>query len=408
MKVVEVVPRVVGTAWRELTFVELVTDDGLRGVGEVRMVNKTETLVACIRELGERYVLGRDPADMERLAWNVQWAEYGRAGEITQSALAALDVACWDLLGQSLGVPVWKLLGGMFRSRVPAYANGWYQAELDPDAIADLARDVIARGYRGLKLDPFGAASMELSRPELRRAVAVVAAVREAVGPDIALMIEMHGRFSPGVAVRVAEQLAPLDPEWLEEPVPPYNAASMRRVRAGTTQQLATGERAHTLSELRELVEEGLVDVVQADLTHFGGLTGIRKLAGWLSLYDLLLAPHNVCGPVGTAANVHLAVATQSYKVLEHFNDFADTWVSELVDQAPTVEPSDGCFPLPTRPGLGVRLNLDACDAHPSTRAHFDLFTPGWERRLPQTSRPDGPPVRRLVDTATEEGAHPR
>src|SRR5438477_10496368 len=145
---------IVGTPWRELVFLELSTDDGLTGVGEVRMVNKTETLVACIEELARRYVIGADPFDVERLAWNVQRAEYGRPGEVTQSTLAAFDVACWDLMAQSLGVPVWKLLGGRFRDRVLAYANGWYQAERDADAIARLARQVVARGYRALTLDP--------------------------------------------------------------------------------------------------------------------------------------------------------------------------------------------------------------------------------------------------------------
>src|SRR5438445_9379577 len=131
MKIVEARTTVVGTPWRELTFVELTTDDGLTGVGEVRMVNKTETLVACIGELAPRYVIGSSPFDVERLAWNVQRAEYGRAGEVTQSALSAFDVACWDLMGQALGVPVLMILGWRFRERVHAYANGWYTSKRD-------------------------------------------------------------------------------------------------------------------------------------------------------------------------------------------------------------------------------------------------------------------------------------
>src|SRR5262245_58557782 len=154
------------------------------------MVNKTSTLVACLDELAPRYVIGSDPFDVERLAWNIQRAEYGRAGEIAQSALASFDVACWDLIGQSLNVPIWKLICGKFRDRVPAYANGWYQAEREPRAIASLAGLVVDRGYRALKLDPFGAASAELPTPQRRRAVEIVAAVREAVGPDVQILIE--------------------------------------------------------------------------------------------------------------------------------------------------------------------------------------------------------------------------
>jgi galactonate dehydratase len=381
MRITDVRTTVVGAPWRELTFVELLTDEGLTGVGEVRMVNKTATLVAMVGELAPRHVVGADPFDVERLAWRVQRGEYGRVGEVSQSALAAFDMACWDIMGQALGVPVWKLLGGRVRERVPAYANGWYTVERDPERVARQARKVVERGYRALKLDPFGPASAELDAAERRRSAGIVAAVREAVGPDVQLMVEMHGRFTPATAIRVAAMLEPYDPEWIEEPVPPENAAALASVRRATRIPVATGERIHHLPEFRELFERGAVDVVQADLSHFGGFLEMKRLAGWADAYYALLAPHNVCGPVATAANLHLAVSTTNYKVLEHFNDFADPWVGELVDQAPTVEPADGCFGVPTRPGLGVRLDHDVCRQHPPTGARLDLFRPGWERR---------------------------
>ncbi len=382
MNILETRITVVGAPWRELVFLELTTDAGLTGVAEVRMVNKTETLVACIEELAPRYVIGSDPFDVERLAWNVQRAEYGRPGEVTQSALAAFDIACWDLMGQSLGVPVWKLLGGRFRDRVPAYANAWYQAEREAGAIARLAKEVVARGYRALKLDPFGAASAELPAADRRRSEAIVAAVRDAVGPDVQILVEMHGRFTPATAVRVATMLEPYDPEWIEEPVPPENAAALARVRQATRIPIATGERAHTIADIREFIEGGLADVVQVDLTHFGGFLAMKQLAGWAAAHYLLMAPHNVCGPVGTMANVHLAVATPNYKILEHFNDFADPWVHDLVDHSPRVSAEDGCFDLPQRPGLGVRLNHDVCRAHPRTGGRIKLFEAGWEKRV--------------------------
>jgi len=381
VKITDLRVTVVGAPWRELVFLELTTDTGVTGVSEVRMVNKTDTLVACIGELAPRYVVGADPFDVERLAWNVQRAEYGRPGEVTQSALAAFDVACWDLMGQSLGVPVWKLLGGKFRERVPAYANGWYQAEREAGAITRLAKQVVARGYRALKLDPFGAASAELPAADRRRAEAIIAGVRDAVGPDVAIFVEMHGRFTPATAARVAAMLEPYDPEWIEEPVPPENAAALQRVRASTRIPIATGERAHTIADIREFVETGAADIVQVDRTHFGGFLPMKHLAGWADAHYLLLAPHNVCGPVGTMANVHFAVATPNYKVLEHFNDFADPWVHDLVDHPPRVSVDDGCFGLPDRPGLGVRLNHDACAAHPRSGGRINLFEAGWERR---------------------------
>jgi galactonate dehydratase len=381
MRIVDVVTTVVGAPWRELTFVELVTDDERRGLAEVRMITKTDTLLACISELADRHVVGSDPFDLETLAFNVQRAEYGRPGEITQSALAAFDIACWDLIGQALGVPVWKLLGGRYRDRVRAYANGWYQTNRNPAAFAERARDVVARGYKALKVDPFGNAQTWLPPGERQRSIALVAAVRDAVGPDVEIMIEMHGRFSAAAATEIAVELEPFAPAWLEEPVTFDVPVGLARVRSATRRPIATGERLHLLSDFRAIIEQGLVDIVQADLTHFGGFTGLRRLAGWAEAYELPLAPHNVCGPVGTAANIHFAVATPNYLILEHFNDFADTWVSDLVDESPMVDPVDGCFPAPSAPGLGIRLDHDACAEHPRTHTGIFLFSEGWERR---------------------------
>jgi galactonate dehydratase len=381
VQVINVRTTVVGTPWRDLVFVELETDDGLVGVGEVRPVNKTDSFVAVVEELAARYVIGADPFDTERLAWAIERLEYGRPGEHSQSALAAFDMASWDLIGQSLGVPVWRLLGGRFRDRVPAYANGWYQADLEPARIAALAAGVVARGYRAMKLDPFGAASVRLDTASRRRAMAVVAAVREAIGPDVELMIEMHGRFLPDGAAQIAVELEPFAPRWIEEPIPPENAGALARVRSATNLSIATGERIHSIWDAGPFIEGGNVDVLQADLTHFGGITGLRRLAGWTEAHYLTLAPHNVGGPVATAANVHFAVATRNAEIVEHFNDFADPWVAELVDVAPTVDPADGCFALPERPGLGVRLDHDACARHPRTGARLQLFEEGWQRR---------------------------
>lgn len=380
MKVIDARTTVVGTPWRELTFLELDTDAGLVGLSEVRMVNKTETLVACLRELAPRYVIGADPFDVERLAWHVRRAEYGRPGEVTQSALAAFDVACWDLMGQSLGVPIWKLLGGRFHNRIRAYANGWYQTERDPAAIARLARTVVARGYRALKLDPFGAASAELPAADRRRVEAIMAQMRDAVGPDVEILVEMHGRFTPATAIRVAAVLGPYDPEWLEEPVPPEHAAALKHVRATSGIPIASGERAHSLGDIRELVEQDCLDILQIDLTHFGGFIPMKQAAGWADAHYMLMAPHNVCGPVGTMANLHFAVTTPNYKLLEHFNDFADRWVQDLVDYPPQVS-DDGYFAVPERPGLGLALNHEACKEHPATGGRLQLLRAGWEKR---------------------------
>jgi galactonate dehydratase len=372
---------VVGAPWRELTIVQITTDEGITGLGEVRMVNKTETLVAAIHELGNRYLIGLDPFDLNKLAWNIQFAEYGIPGEVGQSALAAFDIALWDIIGKKTNQPVWKLLGGKFREKVPAYANGWYQGDRDPKIIGELAKKVKARGYKGLKIDPFGAASAELSNEERRRSVSVLEAVREAVGDDFNIFLEMHGRFTASAAMLVAKDVEHINPGWLEEPVLPMDIHGMKTLRKNTHLPIATGERIHHSQELIPFLEEGVIDIVQIDLTHHAGITGMQKLMGWTDAYNVVLAPHNVCGPIGTAAALHFSIAAPNLKVLEHFNDFADPWVSEIVTGAPYVDPADGCFELPTKPGLGVELNREVCEAHPRTFGRLDLFSEGWERR---------------------------
>jgi len=373
---------VVGAPWRELTIVEVTTDTGITGLGEVRMVNKTQTLVAAIEELGSRYVIGMDPADMTKLAWQIQVAEYGLPGEIGQSVLGIFDMACWDILGKSLNVPVWKLLGGKFRDRVPAYANGWYQGDRDPKIIQKLAKKVVEKGYRGMKIDPFGAAAAEITPAERKQALSILEAVREVVGPDIQIFLEMHGRFTGAAARAVARDVKNVEPGWLEEPVVPTDVTSLRQVRNSTHLPIAIGERLHTAHELRPFLEEGLADIFQIDLTHAGGITGLQQMIGWTNAYNTLLAPHNVCGPVGTAAALHVAVACPNFKILEHFNDFADPWVFDLVENAPRVEAVDGCFAVPERPGLGITLNHEECQKHPATGGRLALFKKGWEKRV--------------------------
>jgi galactonate dehydratase len=371
---------VVGTPWRNLTFVELRTDEGLTGVGEVRMLGHTDALLGYLAEAEQRYVIGADPFAIEALVQRMYRGDYARAGEIAMSAIACVEIACWDIVGQALGQPVHRLLGGAVRERIPAYANGWYTVERSPEEFAAAARAVVERGYRALKLDPFGAGHLELDRDERLRSVGLVEAVRDAVGPDVDVLVEMHGRFTPAVAIALARDLEPFAPGWIEEPVPPENLRALAKVSERVNIPVATGERLHTRYDFRELFELQAADVIQPDITHLGGLWETRKLAATAETSYVLVAPHNVGGPVATAANLHLAACTPNFKIQEHFNDFADAWVRDVAPGLPEVG-DDGCFPVPTAPGLGVRVNWDAVAAHPREDVHFDLGAPDWHKR---------------------------
>ncbi len=379
MKITGLNTHVIGTSWRNLTVVEVQTDEGITGLGEVRMLNHTDALLGYFTEALENHIRGTDPFDIESLVHRMTRLDYARAGEIAMSALATIEIACWDIQGKALGVPVYRLLGGAVRDRIKAYANGWYQVERTGEEFAAAASKVIARGYRAMKLDPFGAGMFELDGAETARSVDLVAAVREAVGPEVEIMIEMHGRFNPATAIRLAGLLEPYNPAWLEEPVPPENLKALAKVAAHTSIPIATGERMHTRFDYRELFELQAADILQTDITHSGGLWEAKKLAGVAETHYVLMAPHNVGGPISTAANLHLAATTVNFKVQEHFNDFADVFVKDCQPGLPEVV--DGYFPLPQGPGLGISLNYEAMAQHPRKPVNFNLFSAGWERR---------------------------
>jgi galactonate dehydratase len=384
MKISAVRPLVLGTPWRNLTYVIVETDEGLRGVGEVRMVNHTESLLGYLQEAGKNHILGSDPLKIEDLVQRMFRRDFARASEIMMSAIAVIEMACWDILGQSLGVPVYQLLGGAVRTRIPAYANGWYTVERSPQEFSAAAQRVVDRGYRALKVDPFGAGFYELTRKEKLASIALIEAVRSTVGPDIDILVEMHGRFNAPTAINLINELARFSPGWFEEPVPPENLAVLKKVSSAVAPlgiPIATGERMHTPYEFRELFELQVADIVQADITHYGGILASKKLAAWADAYYMLIAPHNVCGPIGTVAALHLAACTPNFKIQEHFNDFADSWVKGVATGVPEVDPADGCFPLPTGPGLGIKLNEDFIAEHPSSGAFFDLFQHDWQFR---------------------------
>jgi galactonate dehydratase len=379
MKISDVRTRVLGTPWRDLTFVIVETDAGLTGVGEVRVLNRTEAFLGYLKEAAPRYLLGQDPFDIERIFEGMFRHDFARAGEIVMSAIAAVEIACWDIVGQALAQPVYRLMGGALRDKIKAYANGWYTVERTPEEFAAAAWRVVARGYRAAKLDPFGAGFYELEREEKLRAISLVEAVRDAVGPDFEIFIEMHGRFNPATAIELARELEPFDPGWIEEPVPPENLRALKKVADKVNLPVATGERLHTRYECRELFELQACDILQIDITHFGGIAEARKLAAWAEAYYVLMAPHNVCGPVGTVAALHLDACTPNFKIQEHFNDFADAWVKQAVSGFPEVV--DGYFGLPEGPGLGITLNEAFVAEHPRQSVHFDLFADDWHKR---------------------------
>lgn len=380
MKITDLKTHVMTDGWRNLIFVELETDAGITGLGEATLANRTEAVVAYLHAAKEKYLVGASPFDTESLWQRIYSGDFIRGGMIACAGLSAVDIACHDIQGQALGVPVYQLLGGTYRESVPCYANGWYTVERDPEAIAERAEVVVAQGYRALKIDPFGAGAGELTRPERERSVAIVEAIREAVGPEVEIFVEAHARFVPVEAIRLCRLLEPYEIGWFEEPCSWDDPLAWREVRDKVGVPIAGGEHFCTRYGFRAVIENRCVDILQPDVLYCGGLTEMRKIAAWADAYSLLVAPHNSQGPVCTAATAHVARGLPNLKIMEVFDDFMPPHVKQAVSSCPAVVES--AITLTDGPGLGISLDHEVVNRHPYTPIHFDLFAEGWERRF--------------------------
>ncbi len=374
MKIKDYQVLVLGAPWRNLTYIIVELENGTVGYGEARMLGKTHTLVTYLADV-RRHIVGHDVHDIEALYRRFTLLDYACPGEVVMTGLAMVEMACWDCIGKLANRPVYQLIGGKVRDRVPAYANGWYTGDRSPESFVACAKKVQAKGYRGLKFDPFGSGDLELTREEFNKSIAIIEAVHAAVGDTMGLHIEMHGRFAPHQAIQIAKAIEHIQPVWIEEPCRPNDLGAITKVAQHTSLPIATGERLYNAHQFRDLFPLRCVDIVQPDLTQCGGLLETKKIASTAETYNLMVAPHNVGGIISTVAMLHLMVTLRNGKVLEHFNDFAD----EFVKQAGTPYPEviDGYFHLPTGPGWGITLDLDFIRRHPPKTENGVILDPG-------------------------------
>ncbi len=379
MKIIAVEPLVLGTSWRNLIFLKVKTDEGLVGIGECTLQNREEGVLGYLQGAVRRHVIGSDPFNVEDLWLRMYRNEFWRNGVIATSVMSGIEIACWDIIGKALGQPVWRLLGGRCHEKIKAYANAWYTVERNPEEFGKRVKVVLEKGYKALKVDPFGPGALELSREEKVRSTALVAAIRESVGPEVEIFVEMHGRFSAATAIELARMLEPYHPGWIEEPCPPEDIPSLKKVAEHVHLPVATGERYFTRYGFREVIESGAADILQPDVIHAGGILELKKIAAMADVRSMVMAPHNSNGPVCTAASVHFAFCTPNFKIQECFDDFSETWVVGAVPGTP--RPRDGYFYPPEKPGLGVDLNEDLIREHPLREGFFNLFASDWHMR---------------------------
>ena len=351
-------------AKRNWLVVRLTTDEGIEGIGEASMLAYDPLVAQLLEEFVESYLVGKDPLHHE-LHWTRMYHDYsGRGGRMFSTALSGLDLAIWDLKGKALGVPVYELLGGPFRDQIRVYANGWYTNPGTPEQNAEEAKAVVAKGYTAMKFDPFGQHNYyTLSSSEAQLAVDRVAAVREAVGPNVDILVEVHAKFNVSTAVQIGKRLEEYRPFWFEEPVSYENVSEMAQVRNRVNIPIATGERLYLKFPFYELVAADAVDILQPDICNAGGITELKKIAAIAESRHVMMAPHNTNAAVGTAASFHLGASLPNFLIQEYHAEFYEPHYFEVFDGLPRQR--NGYVDLPTGPGMGLTFNEEVAAAHP-------------------------------------------
>jgi galactonate dehydratase len=355
------------TSWNPVV-VRVHTDEGISGVGEVALAYGVGSAagLGMARNLAERFLIGADPFRIEYL-WDQMfrktfWGQGG--GPVVFGGMSAIDEALWDIKGKALGVPAYELLGGRCWDRLRVYANGWYHGCVTPQDYAEAAQRVVADGYTAMKFDPFAVApdgrwdyprrALDAERADL--AFERVAAVREAVGPRVDILVEVHGNLGTTSAIQMGKRLEALKPFFYEEPVDALNVACMKKVAENVDIPIAAGERLYTRYGFRQYIEEQVLDILQPDIGLAGGIMETKKIATYAETYNLHVQPHNCAGPVATAAAVQLDVCMTNFIIQEWFPyREADhyQWAQEPLE--PQVV--DGYLAVPEAPGLGIELD---------------------------------------------------
>ncbi len=356
----------VGKNW---LFVRVETDGGLVGWGECyTQADRDRAVEAHVEELG-RYLVGRSPFAIKHFT-HVAYRDFAgkRSAMDLYSALSGIEQALWDIVGKAAGQPVYNLLGGPCRDRIRVYANGWiYAQEWERHGIeegARRARELVDAGWTALKFDPFtGPWRTHISRAEEDAAVDCVRAIREAVGPDVDLLVEVHRRLAPSHAVRVARRLEELGPFWYEEPVSGRNLDALAEVRRAISIPVVTGEELYTKAEFREVFEKRAADILNPDVANCGGILELKEIAAMAEPHFVAVAPHNYNSTtVALAATVQACAVMPNFLVTEYFVNFTEPGDEISV---PPLRVEDGYVRLPAAPGLGIELDEVALARRP-------------------------------------------
>ena len=361
MKVTDVKTFAVDCFRTNWVFIKIYTDEGIDGVGEATLEYKEKALFGAVEHIRE-YLTGKDPRDIEK-HWHAIYRDaYWRGGAVLMSALSAVETALWDILGKSLGVPVYRLMGGRVNDKVRIYVNGWFAGAKTPSEFAEKAKIAVKRGVTAMKWDPFRKSYLEISNKELSEAMECVSAVRAAVGNDVDLLIEGHGRFNIPTGIKIAKELEQFRPMFFEEPVPPDNLDALKAVRDKSPVAIAAGERLYTRWDYKRMFDLTAADYIQPDISHAGGIMELKKIAAEAECRYIPFAPHNPSGPIANAATLQLAASCPNFSILEIMYSDVE-WRRSITNES--LEYENGFIKIPDKPGLGIEINEEGCLKHP-------------------------------------------
>ena len=359
MKITSLEPLIVDVESRNWLFVVVETDEGVSGVGEGSLPGHPRAVAAAVEEYRE-YVVGEDPARIQHL-WQLMYRQpFFRGGVVTLSAMSAIEQALWDIKGKVAGLPVYQLLGGRCHDRIKLYANGPAGATLEE--LGDSAHALVERGFTAMKTGIADPVLPIQGDGVFGRAAEQLEALRNAVGNEVEIGWDAHGRFTPAMSIKLARALEPYNIWFLEEPALPENAKGLAQVARATSIPVATGERLFTKWAFREVLELGGAALLQPDLSHCGGVLEARAIATMAEVYFCGFAPHNPLGPVNTVVSAHVAMASPNFVALE-ICLYAPDWTRELLTEPLAFR--DGYLELSAKPGWGVELDVELCRAHP-------------------------------------------
>ena len=370
MKIIDIKTKIVNAEMRNWVFVKVITDQDLYGWGEATVEWKTRAVVGAIEDL-KPLLVGKDPRNIRQNFQIMTKHGFWKLGVIGMSAVSGIEHALWDILGKSLNIPVWQLLGGKVREKIKIYThlgmgdmNAVYRDTMETNKLNDHALALVEKGYKAFKVVFIPFTHFTNTSQNLNKVNELMSSLRNTVGDDIDIMVDFHGRCASGIsATQYIKELETYNPLFVEEPILPGDNKTLLQIKNTINCPLATGERLIGHQEFEDIISNRIVDIVQPDLNHCGGLLEAKNIAAAASVANIGVAPHNPNGPIAGAAAIHFATSTTNH-IIQEVMDKSVPWYDDIISKTP-IERVKDCWLIPNTPGLGIDVNEKEAEKYP-------------------------------------------